>query len=267
MSIRPAVAGDHPAFARLFDELETGDPTPTRQVWSADYVQDTIVYQREGQMVGYVFFQVLDGQAYVRHLVTAPRHRGQGIGRALMNEVAARTRQAGVTQWSLNVKPDNVAAIALYERMGMAFAHDSVAMRMRWDVIERLPGIPAGVQVQTLVPASYREVEQAVGLPSGQLAAHARRSGVCPLQARHDGAVVGVSMFIPGFPGAHPFVAPTAAVARALLETMRPHADPRFDYVQLVLENAAHLARGLEVAGAWRHLEIVHWRGEVPSAV
>nr|MCH9681594.1 GNAT family N-acetyltransferase [Deltaproteobacteria bacterium] len=132
MPIRSAQVPDYPVFARLYEELETGDPTPAPQTFEHDLMADVLVFERDGDVVGYTYFQVLDGVGTIRHIVTDTQCRGQGVGRALMAEVAARVRAQGSDRWCLNVKPDNQPAVALYTRMGMQFQYASVAMRMGW---------------------------------------------------------------------------------------------------------------------------------------
>jgi len=47
-----------------------------------------------------------------------PQRQGRGFGRALMDATEAMARQSGFKQMHLTVHPDNVKAIAFYERLG-----------------------------------------------------------------------------------------------------------------------------------------------------
>lgn len=266
VSIRRATVRDYPAFVRLFPELATGDDVSSKEVWSEEIMPRTLLFERGGEVAGYVYVQTLDGVGYVRHVVVGPRYRKLGIGRALMREVAARLRRIGVEQWCLNVKPGNVAAVRLYEKMGMSLQHASVAMRMQWDIIDRLPEPGASLWVGPLLPGDDAAAQRELALPEGLLAQQRPRTGAHLLLARDSEMPVGAAVFRPEFPGAYPFRARTAAVARALLEHMRPNADRSKAFMQLVLEDSADLARALERAGAVRHLEFVHFRGPVPQA-
>jgi len=51
-------------------------------------------------------------------VVTAPRRRQRGYATALLNQIFAWAQQQGVTDASLQVQGDNVAARALYARLG-----------------------------------------------------------------------------------------------------------------------------------------------------
>ncbi|MBL4689725.1 MAG: GNAT family N-acetyltransferase [Nannocystaceae bacterium] len=182
VGIRAPTPADYAAFVRLFGYLETGDDIPTPKVWRDELALQSMVYVDEGEAVGYVYAQVLEGVGFVRHVALEPSRRGCGLGRALMHAVAGRMREAGVEQWRLNVKPDNAQALRLYQGLGMTMLFASVAM------------------------------------------------------------------------------------VRALLEAMRPNADPRKTFMQLVVEDASALASALGRAGARRHLDTVQLGGPLPSA-
>ncbi len=57
-------------------------------------------------------------ECYLAELYVVPDKRGQGIGRALMEEVFALAREKGATHIELNTSHDDVAARALYEKLG-----------------------------------------------------------------------------------------------------------------------------------------------------
>jgi len=53
-----------------------------------------------------------------------PKHRGPGIGTALIRATVERARAVGLTRVELAVREDNARAIALYETLG--FIHEGV---------------------------------------------------------------------------------------------------------------------------------------------
>jgi ribosomal protein S18 acetylase RimI-like enzyme len=53
-----------------------------------------------------------------------PKHRGRGIGTALIRATVERARAVGLTRVELAVREDNARAIALYETLG--FIHEGV---------------------------------------------------------------------------------------------------------------------------------------------
>ena len=54
----------------------------------------------------------------VHDLAVAPKFRGRGIGKALLDAVADHARQAGCCKVTLEVRADNVKALELYRRAG-----------------------------------------------------------------------------------------------------------------------------------------------------
>ncbi len=55
---------------------------------------------------------------YVSDLVVSAKHRGRGIGRALLRAAEARARQAGAQSLRVSVKASNTIALSLYSAEG-----------------------------------------------------------------------------------------------------------------------------------------------------
>lgn len=64
------------------------------------------------------------GMHYLAHLGVSPILRGQGIGRALIDELIRRGVQAGRSRMVLDVAASNPRAQALYERSGFAVTEE-----------------------------------------------------------------------------------------------------------------------------------------------
>jgi GNAT superfamily N-acetyltransferase len=100
--------------------------------WEQPAVQ-CVVAERDGALVGSVLLYPPAADAYggaagrvnwpeVRLLAVAPEARGQGVGRALMDECVRRARRAGATQLGLHTSRSMGAAVRMYERMGFVRA-------------------------------------------------------------------------------------------------------------------------------------------------
>jgi ribosomal protein S18 acetylase RimI-like enzyme len=63
-------------------------------------------------------------EAYLAELYIVPERRGQGLGRALLARALDVAREAGADRIDLGTSEDDVAARALYERMGFT-RHES----------------------------------------------------------------------------------------------------------------------------------------------
>jgi ribosomal protein S18 acetylase RimI-like enzyme len=57
-------------------------------------------------------------EAYLAELYVVPGRRGEGLGRALLEEVIVVARAAGADRIELNTSEDDLAARGLYERFG-----------------------------------------------------------------------------------------------------------------------------------------------------
>lgn len=261
MDIRPARPEDYEAFARLFVELGTADAPPSARGWVETMVPQTIVAEEDGTVAGYVFAQLLHDVGYVRNVVVDPRYRRRGLGRRLLLHVRDRVRAAGHRHWCLNVRPDNIAALALYESLGMSPSHTAHTMQMPWTIIERLPS-PPDVEVAPLECSDESRIEQQFGMYGGILA-HYRSRGVHLVVARRDSVPTGVAGLRRERRRARPVCAVDLETMRALLVSLRMEFDANADTVQLVLEDAPSLVTELEKRGATRALEVLHFVGQI----
>lgn len=77
-----------------------------------------LVAERDGQAVGYVGCQTVLDEGYITNVAVSPNCRRQGIGRALIEELARRARAQGLSFVTLEARASNASAIALYEGAG-----------------------------------------------------------------------------------------------------------------------------------------------------
>jgi GNAT superfamily N-acetyltransferase len=134
LTIRPAKAADVPAIAGLirglarYEKLEQ-DVTMTEELLAKNLFgpqrfAETLLAEESGQPIGFALFfhnfstfLALPG-IYLEDLFVVPEHRGHGVGRALLKELAriAVERDCGRLEWS--VLDWNRDAIGFYERLG-----------------------------------------------------------------------------------------------------------------------------------------------------
>jgi GNAT superfamily N-acetyltransferase len=130
-SVRRAEARDAEAIARLLYDFNTefDEPTP----------DPPALAERVGELLAGGETKVLlagdgpDGLAvlrfrpsiwskglecYLAELYVVPPRRGQGLGRALMEEAIELARREGANEMLLGTSEDDVAARALYESLG-----------------------------------------------------------------------------------------------------------------------------------------------------
>jgi GNAT superfamily N-acetyltransferase len=261
VAIRRASIEDYPTFERLFPELGIDDPIPGRDAWAVGYVPFTLIAHDGADALGFAFAQEYVDTGYVRNVVVAAEARRRGVGRALMEATARHLRAAGRSRWRLNVAPQNVAARALYESLGMRTLYTSRAVRLPWASAGVLPA--SSDVVEESAPARDAELEALFELPRGQLAAQ-RGAGRVILAARAAGGLRGVAVLAPAFPGAFPFRALERGAARRLVEAMHARVADR-QHVNLVIDDDEALVSSLAAAGAEVRGSFLHLEGPLPN--
>ena len=129
--VRLATAADAPAFGRLLQAFndEYDEPTPSAAVIAERTApliasgEVTVLFAGEGpdgfaelRFRPSLYTGALD--AYLEELYVVPEHRGEGLGRALLEAAMEHARARGADRIDLNTSEDDVAARALYERTG-----------------------------------------------------------------------------------------------------------------------------------------------------
>jgi len=264
--IRRAQISDYGAYAAMFRELGVDDPTPSAERFASELAQDILIFERSGTAIGYVSYDRLAGNGFIRNLVVASDARRGGVGVQLMTAAAAQLRLRGATEdWHLNVKADNAAAIRLYERLGMRVDHRSVALRLAWADLDRLPTDDSHVTVLPVLDGDDDDIERALDILGGRLQMARTRAKRITLQLRDDQlAPVGVACFDPSIPGAFPFCVTRPALCAPLLRAVAPHARKGDLDFQVVIEDDDELASVLIAAGAEVRLRMLHYSGRLP---
>lgn len=134
--IRAVDARDFSAWKPLWDGYNafygrSGDTALaediTRETWlrflAADEPMHALVAERDGQLLGlvhYLFHRSTISRAnscYLQDLFTVPAARGMGIGRALIEAVYAKARQAGASRVYWQTHEINATAMQLYDQL------------------------------------------------------------------------------------------------------------------------------------------------------
>lgn len=75
-------------------------------------------WRLERVLVGYFVLMTVADEAHLLNLSIAARYQRQGQGRALLAEAGRMARRLGARHMFLEVRPTNLAALALYARAG-----------------------------------------------------------------------------------------------------------------------------------------------------
>ncbi len=71
------------------------------------------------RVIGYAGTWLVAGEAQITNVAVAPAYRGRGVGTGLMEELVRRSKERGATAMTLEVRPSNAPALALYAKFGM----------------------------------------------------------------------------------------------------------------------------------------------------
>ena len=111
-------------FNSEFDEPSPGPPALAERMRQLLEAGDTVVLLAGDGPDGLAVLRFrlgiwTDGlECYLAELYVVPDRRGQGLGRALMEEAMDAARAEGATYMELGTAEDDVAARALYESLG-----------------------------------------------------------------------------------------------------------------------------------------------------
>lgn len=81
-------------------------------------VYHTFLAEDGGQVCGYGCLILLFEDAELANIAVAPTHRGQGVGKLLMEKMHDYAKTFGAERMLLEVRVSNASAIGLYEKYG-----------------------------------------------------------------------------------------------------------------------------------------------------
>ena len=118
VQIRPMVEMDLAAVAKI-EQLSYAFP------WSENIFRDCLrvgytcrALDLAGQIIGYGVMSVGAGEAHILNVCVRDEFRNLGFGRRLLEQLLERAAGTGVGEAFLEVRPSNLAAIRLYQRLG-----------------------------------------------------------------------------------------------------------------------------------------------------
>jgi [ribosomal protein S18]-alanine N-acetyltransferase len=115
---------DLPAVQALEVELFSGEAWSPEQFWSelagVPSRRHYVVAETGPEIVGYAGLAAAGGDADVQTLAVAPSRRRRGTGSALLEALLDEAARRGCARVFLEVRADNLPALALYERFGFA---------------------------------------------------------------------------------------------------------------------------------------------------
>jgi ribosomal-protein-alanine N-acetyltransferase len=120
--VRPMRMGDIPAVHEI-ERSSFNEPWPEhalRQELTGNRLARYLVAERGGRIVGYAGVWLMVDEAHITTFGVLPDARRSGVGVRMLLAVAELGVELGAARLTLEVRPSNAPAIALYERFGFA---------------------------------------------------------------------------------------------------------------------------------------------------
>ncbi len=156
--IRRATPEDSGVICELINELASfeklaHESMPDRQLLAEHLgpsanprCEALIAFDRRGQSIGFaLYFQIYstfltDWGIHLEDLYVRESHRGRGVGRALLEAVAAEAVSRGCARLELSVLDWNTEAIRFYRRLDAVEMPEWVKMRFAGSALKKLGG-------------------------------------------------------------------------------------------------------------------------------
>jgi GNAT superfamily N-acetyltransferase len=223
----------------------------------ADGGRGWVAIDTTGAAIGYVLVDVVDGAAHIEQVTVHPHHQGTGIGRVLVESVAAWAAERAMPAVTLTTYTDVSWNRPLYEHLGFAVLDDTdigPQLRQLRDV-EADHGLDPATRVcMRLVvtpPATSSAGPQASLFCDTKLAHRIERAEVDLIRAVNDAA---------GRRGAPSFLVPVAGGVASFADDGSPYnkvAGLGFDGIPGV-EELATIEAAFAARGAPTQVELAH---------
>jgi ribosomal-protein-alanine N-acetyltransferase len=116
-----------PMEAADLDEVYALELSVYPHPWSRGNFVDSLasgyhawVLRDEGRLAGYFLLMAAVDEAHLLNVSVAAERQRQGLGRYLLDKIAACARGVGAASVLLEVRPSNVRALSVYQRYGFA---------------------------------------------------------------------------------------------------------------------------------------------------
>jgi GNAT superfamily N-acetyltransferase len=154
LSLRPATRSDVPLIVQLVRELATYERAPEAVVATeADYLRDgfgqkprfhVLVGEWNGEPAGFALYfynwSTWLGRPglYLEDLFVRPSHRGNGIGKALLRELARIAVREGCGRFQWQVLDWNEPALGFYRSLGATVMQEWLTVRLEGDALRNV---------------------------------------------------------------------------------------------------------------------------------
>ena len=155
LRIRPATEADMELLFGLISELAeyekladkvAGDPEVLRRTLFEQRAAEALIVELAGEPIGYaIFFTTFSSfecrsGIWIEDIYVRPDRRRDGIGRAVMEQIAALALERGHVRLEWTALDWNEPALRFYEKLGAAKLGDWITHRLDVDGMRRLSG-------------------------------------------------------------------------------------------------------------------------------
>ena len=121
--LRAMQADDSPALLQLWQQgeglvLREADSPEAIAAYLARNPGLSFIALTQDQLIGCLLVGTDGRRGYLQHLVVQESHRGQGVGRALLQAATQALSAIGIDKSHLLVLADNESALAFYRHLG-----------------------------------------------------------------------------------------------------------------------------------------------------
>ena len=120
INVRFYTDADAPFIAELEKECFSDPWSQNAIIEAAEYGTVFFVAQLQGKIVGYLGMKPILDEGYISNVAVTSEIRGKGVGSALLERLTIYAKENGIKTISLEVRPSNAPAIALYQKFGYA---------------------------------------------------------------------------------------------------------------------------------------------------
>ena len=122
-TLRTMQSSDYPTVLQLWQQsegltLRDVDSQPAICAYLARNPGLSFIALEDELVIGAVLVGTDGRRGYLQHLTVSPSHRGQGIGKALLQAATSALHAIGIDKTHLMVLADNADAMAFYRHLG-----------------------------------------------------------------------------------------------------------------------------------------------------
>ncbi len=120
MAFREMIPEDADAVAQI-EKSCFPVPWSRQSFWEEASHEHTLYWLAldEEKVIGYAGCWILAGEAQITNVAISPEYQGKGVGTQLMKSMIEVAKKRGATAMTLEVRPSNASALALYKKFGL----------------------------------------------------------------------------------------------------------------------------------------------------